>query len=123
MNTTATAADTTTPAAHGLAWSDRLRTGDGRMDDTHEEFVQMLNELLALPESEQLPLYLKFIDHTVEHFAQEERWMVAVGFAPDNCHASHQFKGHWDSCTACHTASVGMASSRRVSSSVLMLSG
>src|SRR5690554_5952193 len=90
MNTTATAADTTaTPAAQGLAWSEHLRTGDGRMDDTHEEFVQMLNELLALPESEQLPLYLKFIDHTVEHFAQEERWMVAVGFAPDNCHASH----------------------------------
>lgn len=90
MNTTATAADTTaTPAAQGLAWSEHLRTGDGRMDDTHEEFVQMLNELLALPESEQLPLYLKFIDHTVEHFAQEERWMVATGFAPDNCHASH----------------------------------
>lgn len=88
MNTTA--ADTTaTPAAQGLAWSEHLRTGDGRMDDTHEEFVQMLNELLALPESEQLPLYRKFIDHTVEHFAQEERWMVAVGFAPDNCHASH----------------------------------
>lgn len=90
MNTTATATDATaTPAPQGLAWSERLLTGDGRMDDTHEEFVQMLNELLALPESEQLPLYLKFIDHTVEHFAQEERWMVATGFAPDNCHASH----------------------------------
>ena len=37
----------------------------------------------------QLPLYLQFIEHTKEHFAQEERWMVATGFAPDNCHASH----------------------------------
>jgi hemerythrin len=25
----------------------------------------------------------------VEHFAQEERWMLATGFSADNCHASH----------------------------------
>ncbi|GLS16933.1 hemerythrin domain-containing protein [Hydrogenophaga electricum] len=90
MNATATPeAPAAVPPSQGLPWSDQLRTGDGRMDDTHEEFVQMLNQLLALPESEQLPLYLRFVDHTVEHFAQEERWMVAIGFAPDNCHASH----------------------------------
>lgn len=87
MNTAAATPEA--PATPGLEWSDRLRTGDARMDDTHEAFVHMLNELLALPESEQLPLYLRFIEHTVEHFAQEERWMVATGFAPDNCHASH----------------------------------
>jgi hemerythrin-like metal-binding protein len=34
-----------------------------------------------------MPLYLRVIDHTVEHFAQEERWMLATGFAPENCHA------------------------------------
>ncbi|WP_234267453.1 hemerythrin domain-containing protein [Hydrogenophaga sp. NFH-34] len=90
MNATATPeAPAAVSPSQGLPWSDQFRTGDGRMDDTHEEFVQMLNQLLALPESEQLPLYLRFVDHTVEHFAQEERWMVAIGFAPDNCHASH----------------------------------
>lgn len=79
----------TPPSANGLQWSAQLQTGDARMDDTHEEFVDMLNQLLATPQDQQLPLYRTFIDHTVDHFAQEERWMVATGFAADNCHASH----------------------------------
>lgn len=88
MDTTATpeapAASTT-----GLNWAPTLETGDARMDETHEEFVDMLNQLLATPPSEQLPLYRRFVEHTVEHFAQEERWMLATGFTADNCHASH----------------------------------
>ena len=59
------------------------------MDDTHEEFVTMLNSLLATPMRDQLPLYRTFLNHTVAHFAQEERWMMATGFGPDNCHATH----------------------------------
>jgi hemerythrin len=82
-----------TPAAtetpNGLTWTPALHTGDARMDHTHEEFVAMLNQLLATPQEQQLPLYLQFVQHTQEHFAQEERWMLATGFAPDNCHASH----------------------------------
>ncbi|MCB4363927.1 hypothetical protein KIH07_09290 [Hydrogenophaga taeniospiralis] len=91
MDTTATstAPHTPTPATAGLDWSPQLQTGDARMDDTHEEFVVMLNELLATPHDQQLPLYRTFVAHTVEHFAQEERWMLATGFAADNCHASH----------------------------------
>jgi hemerythrin len=72
-----------------LQWNATLSVGDARMDDTHQEFVVMLNQLLATPQDEQLPLYKAFIDHTVEHFAQEERWMLATGFSADNCHASH----------------------------------
>lgn len=78
----------TTPAA-SLAWSDQLQVGDARMDETHAQFVQQLNALLATPQDQQLPLYREFLAHTVEHFAQEERWMLATGFALDNCHASH----------------------------------
>lgn len=59
------------------------------MDETHAEFVDQLNALLATPVDQQLPLYREFLAHTVEHFAQEERWMLATGFATDNCHASH----------------------------------
>jgi len=82
MNPTATLA---APAT--LDWTAELSVGDARMDDTHEEFVNMLNQLLATPPNEQLPLYRSFIEHTVAHFAQEERWMLATGFAADNCHA------------------------------------
>lgn len=78
----------TAPAA-SLAWSDQLQVGDTRMDETHAEFVEQLNALLATPQDQQLPLYREFLAHTVEHFAQEERWMLATGFAPENCHATH----------------------------------
>jgi hemerythrin-like metal-binding protein len=78
-----------TPTTAALNWSPSLAVGDTRMDDTHEEFVVMLNQLLATPNDQQLPLYLRFVEHTVEHFAQEERWMLATGFSADNCHASH----------------------------------
>ncbi len=72
-----------------LEWTPALCVGDDRMDDTHAEFVEMLNQLLATPSDQQLPLYQLFLAHTVDHFAQEERWMLATGFAADNCHAAH----------------------------------
>lgn len=75
-----------TPA---LEWSSALLVGDDRMDSTHTEFVSKLNQLLDTPADQQLPLYRAFLAHTVDHFAQEERWMLATGFAPDNCHAAH----------------------------------
>ena len=86
MNTTAAPEAS---ASTGLNWSPTLSVGDARMDETHEEFVTLLNQLLATPQSEQLPLYRQFVEHTVAHFAQEERWMLATGFTADNCHASH----------------------------------
>lgn len=64
-----------------------LLSGDARMDTTHTEFVDQLNALLALPVEAQLEPYRAFLKHTEDHFAQEDRWMVATGFAPDNCHA------------------------------------
>ena len=86
MNTTAAPEAS---ASTGLNWSPTLSVGNARMDETHEEFVTLLNQLLATPQSEQLPLYRQFVEHTVAHFAQEERWMLATGFTADNCHASH----------------------------------
>ncbi|WP_332743948.1 hemerythrin domain-containing protein [Hydrogenophaga sp.] len=72
-----------------LEWSSALSVGDDRMDHTHAEFVEQLNRLLTTPADQQLAPYQDFLAHTVEHFAQEERWMLATGFAPDNCHAAH----------------------------------
>lgn len=81
--------ETTAHATPTLHWSSALSVGDDRMDHTHAEFVEQLNQLLTTPADLQLPLYQAFLAHTVEHFAQEERWMLASGFAPDNCHAAH----------------------------------
>lgn len=85
MNSVATAPE----ASPALAWSTALSVGDDRMDDTHAEFVEQLNQLLTTPTDQQLPLYQMFLAHTVDHFAQEERWMLATGFSADNCHAAH----------------------------------
>ena len=86
----ATRATLETPAG-GVDWSARLLTGDTRMDATHAEFAQLLNQILATPGAEQLPLYQTFMQHTRDHFAQEDRWMQATGFTADNCHTEqHQ---------------------------------
>jgi len=84
-----TASQPSAPPVIDLSWSDELKTGDARMDETHVEFIDMLNAIKALPEDQQLEPYQAFYQHTVEHFAQEERWMLATGFTADNCHASH----------------------------------
>ena len=74
-----------TPAL-AYRWSDALLTGDARMDDTHHECAQHLDTLLATPPADQMPLYQAFVAHTVAHFAQEDRWVLATGFTASNCH-------------------------------------
>jgi len=87
MNTSPSAhADTAASPAMGFEWTEKLLTGDARMDQTHQEFADQLAELLATPAADQLPLYEAFVAHTVAHFAQEDRWMLATGFTASNCH-------------------------------------
>ena len=77
-----------------LTWSETLALDHPQMDRTHEEFVDLLATAAAALPGPDAPLLQAFdalIAHTVEHFAQEERWMAATGFAPENCHAfQHQ---------------------------------
>ena len=77
-----------------LTWTDTLALQHPQIDATHEEFVALLADTdaaLAGPEAALLARFQALVDHTVAHFAQEERWMEAAGFAPENCHAvQHQ---------------------------------
>ncbi|WP_428508700.1 hemerythrin domain-containing protein [Roseateles sp.] len=73
-----------------LAWTEALVLNQPQIDQTHQEFVALLNELgdaLAQPEPDPLPLYARLLSHTEQHFAMEEGWMAATGFAADNCHS------------------------------------
>lgn len=75
-----------------LIWTDTLSLRHPRMDETHREFVDLLAAVeaaLEAPAAELLDRVDHFVDHTEEHFAQEERWMAAMGFAPQNCHSQH----------------------------------
>ena len=72
-----------------LTWTDDLALQHPQVDATHEEFVALLaatHTALDGPDSMLLGHFETLVAHTVEHFAQEERWMQATGFAPDNCH-------------------------------------
>ena len=77
-----------------LTWTDSLVLQHPQMDATHEEFVALLADAetaLPGPDAVLLAAFEALVEHTVEHFAQEDRWMAATGFAPENCHAfQHQ---------------------------------
>jgi hemerythrin-like metal-binding protein len=83
-----TQATTMSTAATTLQWSSEFVLGDARTDATHIEFVELVNATTAAAPEEQLSAYRSLLDHTVEHFAQEERWMTACGIPPDFCHFS-----------------------------------
>ncbi len=73
-----------------LAWSEALALKQPRMDQTHREFVEQLQALGAAQDADLstlAPLLAGLVSHTEAHFAQEERWMADIGFAPENCHA------------------------------------
>lgn len=72
-----------------MEWTEALELGLAPMDDTHREFVECYNALASAPPDLFLDAYDRFIEHTVAHFEQENRWMEAVGFP--GCHrAEHE---------------------------------
>lgn len=74
-----------------LAWTDELANQHPQMDATHQEFVQLLNaleEARLAGANDVMARYDALVEHTVEHFAQEDRWMAATGFTPENCHSN-----------------------------------
>jgi len=73
-------------ATHTLSWTEELVLGDPRTDHTHQEFIELVNATTSAPLERKLAVYQELLAHTVEHFAQEERWMAACGIQPDFCH-------------------------------------
>jgi hemerythrin-like metal-binding protein len=75
-----------------LAWTPDFVLHHAAMDRTHEEFVALLGAAeaaAALDEATLLARWEALVEHTVAHFAQEDRWMATTGFAPLNCHSAH----------------------------------
>ena len=71
-----------------LEWSENLALDLPLMDDTHREFVELLAQTQAADDAALPGLWRRLIDHTDQHFGQEDRWMAATGFASSNCHAT-----------------------------------
>lgn len=74
-----------------LEWSDALALDLPQMDDTHREFVDLLAAVDAAGDDTLLPAWQVLIEHTEQHFGQEDRWMRETRFASGNCHSvQHQ---------------------------------
>lgn len=69
-----------------LAWSDELVLGQPVMDETHREFVELLNRQGGAGEVDLLARLDEFIAHTEAHFSQEEARMERMQFPPLGCH-------------------------------------
>lgn len=69
-----------------MEWNENLVLDQGVMDDTHREFIELLNRLADAPDGEMLAVLDEFIKHTEVHFAQEQRWMEHMTFPPLTCH-------------------------------------
>jgi hemerythrin-like metal-binding protein len=71
-----------------LQWSEELSLDMPLMDSTHQEFVDLLAEVVQAPDETLLTRWALLIDHTQEHFDREDRWMSETGFSAGNCHAT-----------------------------------
>ena len=73
-----------------LTWSEALALQQPRMDQTHREFIellQLLEQSIGLDAATLDERFVALLEHTEAHFAQEDRWIAAIGFAPQNCHS------------------------------------
>ncbi|MDB5794201.1 MAG: hemerythrin [Noviherbaspirillum sp.] len=73
--------------AVAFEWTDSFKLGYTPMDDTHQEFVEIVNAMLACPDEELLKYLDEFAVHGESHFGQELEWMKATDFPSTDCHA------------------------------------
>ncbi|CAN7180065.1 MULTISPECIES: hemerythrin domain-containing protein [unclassified Acidovorax] len=70
-----------------LEWSDALALDLDLMDDTHREFVDLLAVVDHADDAQLLPAWERLVEHTEQHFGQEDAWMASTRFASGNCHS------------------------------------
>lgn len=75
-----------------FVWRDRYLLGHAAMDETHREFVQRVEALLAAPDERLGAALDAFARHAELHFAEEEIWMEQHSFPARTCHADEHAK-------------------------------
>ena len=69
-----------------IVWTDTFLLGFGPMDDTHEEFVEIVGAMQRAPDEELAGLLEAFAAHAKAHFDTENRWMLDTDFPARECH-------------------------------------
>ncbi len=70
-----------------LEWSDALALELPLMDETHQEFVDLLAVAEGAGDACLLAAWQALVAHTEQHFGQEDAWMASTRFASGNCHS------------------------------------
>jgi hemerythrin len=68
-----------------LAWTTALELGEQVMDDTHREFVDLVNAMLLADDAQFGDRLQAFREHAERHFGEEDRQMQA-GYPSSECH-------------------------------------
>jgi len=76
----------------GFGWDDRYLLGHPVMDDTHREFVELVDALLRVGDDGLGEALSAFAQHAKAHFDQENRWMELEGFPARECHVDEHNK-------------------------------
>ena len=71
-----------------LHWSDALSLDMPLMDETHREFVDLLATVADARDEDLARAWSALIEHTDDHFSQEDRWMAQTRFTSTNCHST-----------------------------------
>ncbi len=69
-----------------FVWSDKFKLGYTPMDETHEDFVEIVGALLICAEEEMGGYLDAFLAHADAHFSQEFMWMKESNFPGMQCH-------------------------------------
>ena len=67
-------------------WSDKFILGYRPIDETHEEFVDLVRQMEAAADPDLPPLLALFAEHAKAHFDLENQLMVETEFPPRDCH-------------------------------------
>ena len=73
-------------ASPPFQWTDAYLMGYQPMDETHREFVDIVNAMLAADDAGFSALLDRFASHAKEHFEHESQWMEGSKFPATECH-------------------------------------
>lgn len=76
----------TTPPTQGMPWTDHYLLGHAKLDETHREFVAVVDHMLTCADAELAAAVSAFVVHAQAHFGDEKAMMEATDFPATDCH-------------------------------------
>lgn len=67
-------------------WHDGFLLGHPPMDALHQEFVDMVNQLMRSPDDKLSDNLVRLMHHLHRHFEEENQWMRDTDFPARDCH-------------------------------------